>query len=251
MPRRPFLLLTSRVDDLLAGQEYEGLLRITGLRSAEVTHVRMEQGPFLPLDLEAYSGVILGGSPFTVSDEQSGKTDTQVRVEAELVRMVRDIVADDVPYLGLCYGIGVTSLALGGIVDRTYGEPVGAAVVRVTPDGRQDPIFAALPESFEAFVGHKEACSVLPDGAVLLATNADCPVHAYRLGTRQYVTQFHPELEVATFVQRIRAYATFGYFDPADTEALIERVSAVDVSPAHDVLRGFVRRFGDGQSAVS
>ena len=205
----------------------------------------MELAPFLPIDVAAYAGVILGGSPFTVSDEQSTKTTTQVRVEDELVELVRQVIELDMPYLGLCYGIGVTGLALGGLVDKTYGEPVGSrSSTSPTPGARTRSCGACRSPSTPSS-GTRRRCAQIPEGAVLLATNEACPVHAYRVGTRQYVTQFHPELEVETFVERIHAYATFGYFNPADTEALVERVSSVDVSPAHDVLRGFVRLFAD------
>mgnify|MGYP000284732432 CR=1 FL=1 len=40
---------------------------------------------------------------------------------------------------------------------------------------------------------HKEGCVAPPPGGVLLATNAACPVQAYRVGERLYATQFHPE----------------------------------------------------------
>ena len=73
----------------------------------------------------------------------------------------------------------------GGVVDRTYGEPIGALPVRLTAEGSRDPLFGALPEVFRAYLGHKEAVSRLPDGAVLLASTDTCPVHAFRLGSQR------------------------------------------------------------------
>lgn len=243
MTGRPFLLLTSRVDDALAAQERAAFLRLTGLPAERVVHVRLEQGPVLPLELTAYSGVVLGGSPFTVSEPDSAKSPTERRVEGELTELVRELVERRVPYLGLCYGIGATSLALGGVVDRTYGEPVGTTTVRVTDAGRSDLLFGDLPDTFAAFVGHKEAATEPPPGAVVVATSDACPVQAYRVGPRAWVTQFHPELEAPTFVERIRAYAHLGYFRPEEQDAIIEVVHAADVSAAHDVLRRFVTEF--------
>ena len=241
--RLPFLLLTSRADDHLAEQEREGFLRITGLDASEVVHLRIEQGPFTPLDVQAYAGVVLGGSPYTVTDPQESKSPDQRRVEDELTGVIRELVARDVPYLGLCYGIGATSLALGGVVDRQFGEPVGTTTVRITDAGRADRVTGSLPDSFTAFVGHKEACSEPPPGAVVLATSDACPVQAYRVGTCGYVTQFHPELEIETFVNRIHAYAHLGYFRPEEKDVLLEQARAADVSAAHGVLREFVRAF--------
>jgi GMP synthase (glutamine-hydrolysing) len=244
MLRLPFLLLTSRADDHLAEQEREGFLRITGLDPSDIVHLRIEQGPFTPLDASSYSGVVLGGSPYTVTDPLQSKSLEQRRVEDELTVFIRGLVEQEVPYLGLCYGIGATALALGGVVDRTFGEPVGATTVCLTDAGRADRVTGALPENFTAFVGHKEACSEPPPGAVVLATSEACPVQAYRVDEHAYVTQFHPELEIETFVNRIHAYAHLGYFRPEEKDTLIEQARTADVSAAHGVLRGFVREFG-------
>jgi GMP synthase (glutamine-hydrolysing) len=244
MPRLPFLLLTSRADDHLADQEREGFVRLTGLGPSDVVHLRIEQGPFMPLDVSSYSGVVLGGGPYTVTDPLQSKSPDQRRVEQELTDLIRDLVDEGVPYLGLCYGIGATSLALGGVVDRTFGEPVGTTTVCLTDAGRADRVTGSLPGTFSAFVGHKEACSEPPPGAVVLATSEACPVQAYRIGERGYVTQFHPELEIETFVNRVNAYAHLGYFRPEEKDGLIEAARSADVSAAHGVLRGFVREFG-------
>jgi GMP synthase (glutamine-hydrolysing) len=244
VPQRPFLLLQSRADDHLAAQEHDAVVRLGGLAPHDVVTVRMERGPFTPLDLRGFAGVLVGGSPYTSSDPPEVKHAEQRRVEAELSAVIRQVVAEGVPFLGLCYGIGAAALALGGVVDRTYAEPVGPATVCLTEAGRADPVFGGLPDAFTAFVGHKEACSVMPADAVLLATSAACPVQAYRVGARGYVTQFHPELELDSLVWRIRAYAHHGYFEPDEMDDLIASVQHVDASGAHEVLRAFVRAFG-------
>ena len=46
-------------------------------------------------------------------------------------------------------------------------EPISAARIALTDDGRKDPLLDGLPDEFEAFVGHKEACRVLPPTATL------------------------------------------------------------------------------------
>ena len=100
------------------------------------------------------------------------------------------------PFLGLCYGIGMLGSHQGGIVDRTFGEPVGRMPVTVTAAGQADPLFEGLPEQFEAFGGHKEALSVTPPHAVVLATSAACPVQAFRAVSYThldvYKRQLHP-----------------------------------------------------------
>jgi GMP synthase-like glutamine amidotransferase len=41
-----------------------------------------------------------------------------------------------------------------------------------------------------------------------------------RTGRNVYATQFHPEANGETFATRIRIYNGYGYFEPADAEAL-------------------------------
>jgi GMP synthase (glutamine-hydrolysing) len=244
---KPFLLLATRADDAVADTEYQAFLRFGGLSAEQMVRVRLESAPLdelLPdLDLTGYAGVIVGGSPFTSSDPAAEKSPLQVRVEQDLARLVRDVLKFDIPFLGACYGIGTLGLYLGGVVDRTFGEPVSAVEVSLTTAGRADPMLSGVPETFLAYVGHKEALSVLPPGAVLLAGSAGCPVQMFRVGQHQYATQFHPELDVPGIVERIRAYRNAGYFHPDELDTLITQVSASDVTWPSQILRNFTARY--------
>ncbi len=80
---KPFLLLATRAEDAAADGEYEALLRLGGLAPDELVRVRLEAGPMPSLSLADFSGVIVGGSPFTTSDPDEQKSDVQRRVEAE------------------------------------------------------------------------------------------------------------------------------------------------------------------------
>ena len=217
---RPFLFLGTRAEDDVAQQEYDAVLAGTGLRPAELARVRLEAGPLGPVDLDDWSGVILGGGPFNVSDPDDRKSPAQQRAESELRALAELVVERDFPFLGACYGIGVLGTLAGGVVDRTYGEAIGALPVRLTDAGRVDPLFEVLPLPFNAYLGHKEAVSQLPDGAVLLASTDTCPVHAFRIGRNVYATQFHPELDAVAICDRIDAYAAHGYYEPHEQESL-------------------------------
>ena len=217
---KPFLFLGTRAEDDVAQQEYDAVLAGCGLHPDELVRVRLEAGPLGDVDLTDFSGVILGGGPFNMSDPQDAKSAVQCRAEAELHDLAERVVAADVPFLGACYGIGVLGTLAGGVVDRTYGEPIGALPVRLTDEGRADPLFGGLPPEFQAYLGHKEAVSRLPDGAVLLASTDTCPVHAFRIGRNVYATQFHPELDAVAICDRIDAYSAHGYYAPHERESL-------------------------------
>ncbi len=204
----------------------------------------MEAGPLPALDLDDYAGLVLGGSPFNSSDPPEAKSAVQLRVERAVAALLDEVVAGDIPFLGACYGIGTLVTHQGGAVDRTFGEPVSAVEVTLTAEGRRDPLLAGVPERFGAFVGHKEACRVLPPEAVLLASSATCPVQMFRVRQNVYATQFHPELDVDGLVARARIYQHAGYFPPTEFEEVVARVTGAAVSEPARVLSNFVHRYG-------
>ena len=134
--------------------------------------------------------------------------------------LIGRIVDHDFPFLGCCYGVGTLGSVVGATVDRTYPEPVGALTVTLTEQGRRDPLFADLPDVFDAYGGHKEGASALPSGLPSLAYSADCPIQAFRVGDDVYATQFHPELDAGGICTRIDVYKDYGYFAPETAESL-------------------------------
>jgi GMP synthase (glutamine-hydrolysing) len=240
---KPFLLLATRPEDEVADAEYAAFVRFGGLAESELRRVRLEAGPLPELDLDDWSGIIVGGSPFTSSDLDRDKSPVQRRVESELDTLVAEVVRRDLPFLGACYGVGTLSRFQGGVVDGTYAEPVGPVEVSLTPDGLADPLLADLPPSFTAFVGHKEACRSLPPGATLLASSAECPVQMFRVRHHVYATQFHPELDLPGILQRIAAYRYSGYFAPDELDDVAALLGTVPVDAPHRILASFVRTY--------
>ena len=116
--------------------------------------------------------------------------------------------------------MGTLGSVVGATVDRTYPEPVAALTVTLTLAGRHDPLFADLPDVFDAYGGHKEAATSLPSQAVCLASSASCPVQAFRVGNNAYATQFHPELDADGICTRIDVYKNHGYFAPEAAEPM-------------------------------
>ena len=240
---RPFLLLSSRAEDRAADGEYEAFLRCTGLAAGELERVRMEAGPLPHIDVDDWSGIFVGGGPFNSSDPPELKSDAQRRVEAEMGALLDDVVARDFPFLGACYGVGTLGVHQGGVVDRTYAEPISAVQVRLSDAGLADPVFAGMPGEFTAFVGHKEACSVLPPTAVLLASSPACPVQMFRVKNNVYATQFHPELDVDGLITRVHVYQHAGYFPPAELDDVVARLAPAVVTEPGRMLANFVVRY--------
>jgi GMP synthase (glutamine-hydrolysing) len=240
---KPFLLLAVRAEDAAADNEYASFLALSGLAEGELRRVRLERRPLGPVDVRDWSGIMLGGGPFNYTDPEDGKSTVQRRVEADLSGLLDAVVAADVPFLGACYGIGALGRHQGAVLDRRHAEPVGSVTVTLTAAGRRDPLLSGLPAGFDAFTGHKEAISRLPDHAVLLAESPTCPVQAFRVGSNVYATQFHPELDVAGLCTRIEVYKHAGYFRPEEADQLKALARRADVTHPPAILRRFVRRY--------
>ncbi len=240
---KPFVLLATRAEDLPADEEYALFLRDTGLREDQLRRVRLEQGPMPGLDLDELSGIFVGGGPFNASDPWEQKSETQRRVEAEFAALLDEVVARDFPFLGACYGVGTLGAHQGATIDRTYGEAIGVVRVSLTAEGAADPLLADMPAEFAAFVGHKEAITVLPSSATLLASSPTAPVQMFKVGQNVYATQFHPELDVDGITTRIHAYAGYGYFAADELDVTLAAVRREPVSHPSRMLRTFVDRY--------
>jgi len=240
---KPFVLLATRAEDLPADEEYALFLRYTGLSPDELVRVRLESEPMPRFDLDELSGIFVGGGPFNASDPLEKKSAVQRRVEAEFASLLDEVVARDFPFLGACYGIGTLGAHQNAVIDRTYPEPISIVPVTTTEAGASDPLLAGMPTTFDAFVGHKEAISQLPDSATLLASSPTCRVQMFRVGENVYATQFHPELDVEGITTRIHAYADHGYFAADELQLTLAAVRRVAVSHPSRMLRTFVTRY--------
>ena len=239
---KPFLLLQLRPEDEAAENEYAAFLKFSGLDSRRLKRARMEISGVPEVELDDYSGIIVGGGPSNVSDND--KNPEEVRFEPELYRLLERVDRYDFPFLGACYGIGLLASYLGGEVStQKYGEGVGAVDIKLTEEGIKDPLLAGIDSSFRAFGGHKEACQGLPSDATLLASSSTCPIHMIRYKHNIYATQFHPELDADGLALRIKVYKHAGYFDPEEAHKLISNSSKENVEEPVKILHNFVQRY--------
>ena len=242
---KPFLILQLRPESEASDSEFAAIVEKGGLRVQDVLRVRLDREP-LPeaLNLDDFSGVIVGGGPGCVSDAPQDKSGPEARIEATVLSLMPEITERDFPFLGCCYGIGILGTHLGGEVSKAaYSEPVGTTDCEVKAPGRDDPLLDGVPDAFQAFVGHKEAMQALPEGCVHLVSSPTCPYQMVRHGEHVYATQFHPEADAAGFETRINIYKHRGYFPPEAASELIAMCRAADVQAPERILRNFVTRY--------
>ena len=241
---KKFLILQLRPDKI-ADTEFEAFLHFGKLTLEEVHRIRMEiAGIPEDINLDDYSGVIVGGGPSNVSDSEEKKSEEQKRFEDDLYKLLDEIVQKDIPFLGVCYGVGILSSHQGACVSKeNYGEDVGAVTVKINEEGKKDDLLKDLPEEFRAFVGHKEACQGVPENGVLLVSSDTCPVQMYRIKNNIYATQFHPEMDTEEIINRINVYKYVGYFPPEDAQKLIDKANKENVTMPQEILRRFVEKY--------
>lgn len=239
-----FLILQLRPEDAAADEEFAAFLERGGLAADEVQRVRLDQASLPAMALDDYAGIIVGGGPGCISDDPASKDPLEARIEADIMGLMPEILARDMPFLGCCYGMGILGAALGASVGKSrYGEAIGGVDCQVTDDGAQDPLLAGVPDVFRALVGHKEAVEELPEGAVHLVASEPCPFQMIRAGAHVYATQFHPEARGENFANRIEIYRDRGYFAPSDAGQLTEAVLAEPITAPELILHNFVTRF--------
>jgi GMP synthase (glutamine-hydrolysing) len=107
--------------------------------------------------------------------------------------LLRQVVTQDIPYLGICLGGQLLASAMGAPVTRHHTTEIGFFEVQLTPEGKADPLFTGLP-GYQQVIHWHEDIFVLPPGALRLATSADTPNQAFRIGKRAYGLQYHIEV---------------------------------------------------------
>lgn len=241
-----FLILQLRPESDASDDEYASILEKCGLPPERTRRIRMDQeGIPADLDVTDYAGVIVGGGPGCVSDAPEAKSPLEARIEHQVLSLMPQITAQDHPFMGCCYGLGILAHHLGAEVSKArYSEPVGPTVCNITSEGVNDPLLDGLDDAFEVFVGHKEAVQSVPPGTVHLLRSAACPVQMIRYGRNVYATQFHPEANAHDFERRIQIYRNHGYFPPEDADRLIELCHAAQVTVPGEILRRFAERYG-------
>jgi GMP synthase (glutamine-hydrolysing) len=133
-------------------------------------------------------GLILSGGPASVY------ADGAPRLEPELLEL-------GIPVLGICYGMQLVALSLGGRVEGAEVGEFGRSKLTVREPGR---LLAGLPEEQSCWMSHRDTVFEAPAGFTALASSTASPVAAFESPERAiYGIQFHPEVVHTPFGQDI------------------------------------------------
>ena len=171
---------TERVVILDFGGQYSQLIA----RRVRELGVYCEIWPFTaPVERfqkEPVKAIIFSGGPASVYDAQAPRCD-------------EGIFRLNLPILGICYGMQLLALALGGKVEKSSRGEYGKAVLEIGED--PSPLFAGLERKTQVWMSHTDSVTELPEGFRVLASTEITAVAAMGDdGRKMYGVQFHPEV---------------------------------------------------------
>jgi len=201
---RYLLFQVRKREDPMRAQEVRCFSRALKCKSRQIEVLDLiHEGP-TPYQLRHADVILMGGSGNYSVTEGGEWLKRSLEAMRKLYRMGK-------PTFGSCWGFQAMSKALGGevITDINRAE-VGTAEIDLTDQGSQDPIMSPLGSRFLAFEGHQDIVTRLPKDATLLAVSGDGIYQSFTFPEKPiYCTQFHPELDLPSFLQRVDQYPEY------------------------------------------
>ena len=131
------------------------------------------------LNIDAHvKGIILSGGPKSV-------------YEADAYHFDDTVFEQNIPILGICYGMQIIVKHFGGVVDKHDRREYGKALIEIV---KTDSLFETLQFKETVWMSHGDRVDTLPESFELLASSNDI-VSAIKHRKKQiYGLQFHPEV---------------------------------------------------------
>ena len=177
------------------GGQYNQLIA----RRIRECHVYCEMIPFdTPLaEIKAKNpkGIVFSGGPSSVYGE------TAPKVSLEIYEL-------GIPVLGICYGMQLMALDLGGSVQKeTSNREYGKANLKTV---EQACLFADLPGEMQCWMSHGDSVEAPPQGFMITASTGHTPVAAMENRKKKlFGVQFHPEVRHTPFGNQILQHFLF------------------------------------------
>ena len=125
-------------------------------------------------------GIIFTGGPASVLDTNAPYCD-------------REVFELGIPILGICYGMQLMSVILGGEVERAECREYGKTDIELDIKSQ---LFKDIEEKTSCWMSHTYFVKKLPEGFGGTANSSSCPVVAMEnIAKKMYGVQFHPEVK--------------------------------------------------------
>jgi GMP synthase (glutamine-hydrolysing) len=129
------------------------------------------------------AGIVLSGGPSSVYDPQAPKCDPAV-------------LAQDIPVLGICYGMQWITHALGGKVEPADRREYGRAQLNIddSKGNACSDLFAGIPSSLRVWNSHGDHVQTLPEGFRTIGRTENAIAAVENAQRKIYAVEFHPEV---------------------------------------------------------
>jgi GMP synthase (glutamine-hydrolysing) len=132
-------------------------------------------------------GILLSGGPNSVYDPKAPKLD-------------KDFWQTDVPILGICYGLQLMSLALGGNIEASPSREYGETKISINANSKLlEPGF----DGSTIWMSHGDHVAKLPKGFIVTAKSGNVVAAIEDIKSKRFGFQFHPEVSHSTKGQQM------------------------------------------------
>jgi GMP synthase (glutamine-hydrolysing) len=158
-------------------------------------------------------GLIVLGGPMGAHDDDRAPWLPATR------GLLRHAAEAGTPTLGICLGAQLLAVACGGQVEPgAHGCHIGPVPEMIDLPG--DALMFGVPSPASFVHWHCDAITRLPDGAAVVAHTGAYPYQAFRVGSRAWGVQFHPEAMIAN----LTAWAELTGLGGDEAQEVMQRV---------------------------
>lgn len=194
--------------------------RFLAEHGADLDVVMLHRGETIP-SLAPYDFLLVMGGAMDVWD-----TDDHPWLSAEIAAIREWTYHRNRPYMGVCLGLQLLAVALGGTVGLARAAETGFGKVELNALGHAHPLTRGLPTAFKIMQWHHAEVQKLPAGAEVLASSAVSQVQIMSIGRDIMATQFHGELTPALIERWAQIPQYLEWLDQAMGPGAYDRVKA-------------------------
>jgi GMP synthase (glutamine-hydrolysing) len=133
-------------------------------------------------------GIILSGGPSSVTQKNSPT------INPKVFKM-------NIPILGICYGLQLTTKLLKGEVISSNIQEFGPAQLNILKESK---LFQSIPKESMVWMSHGDRVERIPEGFHIVAKTKDLPIVAISNESKKiYGIQFHPEVSHTKYGEEI------------------------------------------------
>ena len=149
--------------------------------------------------LEDYQGLVLSGADSSHVERYPG-----YRISKNLLEQAKKV---NMPILGICAGHQIIARMYGFSLELMENGPeMGWYEISLTEEGKSDPLFKDIPETFASFLCHIKRVNMNSHNSGVILGNNSNSLQAYKYEDVIYGIQFHPEDTIASGEVLIQKY---------------------------------------------